>query len=248
MLPLQTLTLVVLCGLPLQWPYRTWPTIPRDLLAGFLCFYGHSIAAIPPRLPLSLAIAYVVWVSTPGSFSSLTLPRHWEFMHNLALSPDEEPEECKICWDDARLAQMPCGHRFCKRCPQLMGEQFQTACPMCRAPLFSKHDRAMFIVSKSAVAISAVNLAIHALRVTRKLQARRYALAVVSLGSMSPMIFHLLFTVYQCRTKGENWWRDSAASSTEPTRGQLKGAGFALVTGLFLFVQTLWVTRSSMYA
>lgn len=248
MLPLQTLTLVFLCALPLQWSYKTWPAISRDLLASVLCLYGHSVTMIPPRLPFSLAIAYVVWVSTPSSFSSLTLPRHSEFMRNLVFPPSEEPEECKICWDDARLAQMPCGHRFCKRCLQLMGEQFQTTCPMCRVPLFSKHDRMMFIVSKSAVAISAVNLAIYALRVFRELQAGKHALAVVSLGSTLPMLFHLAFTIYQCRKKGENWWRDSVTSTTEPTGRQLRAAGFALGSGLFLFVQTLWVTRSKMYA
>jgi hypothetical protein len=106
----------------------------------------------------------------------------------------------------------------------------------------------MFIVSKGAVAISAVNLAIYALRMLREVQAGKYALAVVSLCSTLPMSFHLLFTIYQCRTKGENWWRDSVTSTTEPTSGQLKAAGFALGTGLFLFVQTLWVTRSKMYA
>lgn len=248
MLPLQTLTLVVLCGLPLQWPYRSWPAIPRDLLASLLCIYGHSFTGTPPRLRFSLAVAYVVWVSTPGSFSSLILPRHSEFMHNLTISPDDELEECKVCWDDARLAQRPCGHRFCKRCLQLMGEQFQTSCPMCRVPLFSRHDRAMFVVSKSAVAISAGILDIYALRVMREVQAGKYALAVVSLGSTLPMIFHLLFTIYQCRKKGENWWRDSAENTKEPTSRQLKAAGFALGSGLFLFVQTLWVTRSSMYA
>jgi energy-coupling factor transporter transmembrane protein EcfT len=83
----------------------------------------------------------------------------------------------------------------------------------------------MFVVSKSAVAISAVNLAIYALRVIREIQARTYALAVVSIGSTLPMIFHLLFTTYQCRKKGENLWRDSATSTTEPTGKQLKAAG-----------------------
>lgn len=228
MLPLQTLTLHVLCGLPLQWPYKRWPAIPRDLLASLLCIYGHSLTGTPPRLPFSLAVAYVVWVSTPGSFRSLTLPRHSEFMCNLTLPPNEEPEECKVCWDDVRLARMPCGHRFCKRCLQLMGEQFQTACPMCRVPLFSRHDRAMFIVSKSAVAISALNLAIYApLKVLREVQAGKYALVVISLCSTLPMIFHLLFTTYQCRKKGENWWRDSAENTKEPTSRQLKAAGFA---------------------
>lgn len=248
MLPLQTLTSIVLCALPLQWPYKKWSDISRDLLASLLCIYGHSLTKISSRLPFSLAVAYVVWVSTPGSFSWLTLPRHSEFMRNLTLSPSEEPEECKVCWDEHRLAQMPCGHRFCKNCLQLMGEQFQTSCPMCRVPLFSRHDRAMFVVSKSAVAISAVNLAIYALRVIREVQAGKYALAVVSIGSTLPMIFHLLFTTYQCRKKGEDWWRDSAENSKEPTSRQLKAAGFALGSGLFLFVQTLWVTRSSMYA
>lgn len=248
MLALQTLTLVALCGLPLQWPYKTWPAISRDLLASIHCLYSHSITTLPPRLPFSLAIANVVWVSTASSFSSLTLPRHSEFMQSLVFPPSEEPEECKICWDDALLAQMPCGHRFCKSCLQLMGEQFQTSCPMCRAPLSSKHDRMMFIVSKSAVAISAVNFAIYALRVFREVQARKYTLAVVSLGSTCPMMFHLLFTVYQCRKKGGNWWRDSATSTTEPTGRQLKAAGFAVGNGLLLFVQTLWVRRSSMYA
>ena len=248
MLPLRNLTSNVLCALPLQWPYKKWSDIFRDLLASLLCIYGHSLTGTPPRLPFSLAIAYVVWVSTPGSFSSLTLPRHSEFMHNLTLSPNEGPEECKVCWDDARLARMPCGHRFCKRCLHFMGEQFQTCCPMCRIPLFSRHDRAMFIVSKSAVAIPAVNLPIYTLRVTREVQAGKHALAVVSLGSTLPMLFHLAFTIYQCRKKGENWWRDSATSTTEPTGRQWKAAGFALGGGLFLFVQTLWVTRSSIYA
>jgi hypothetical protein len=119
---------------------------------------------------------------------------------------------------------------------------------MRRVPLFSRHDRAMFVVSKGAVAISAVNLAIYAPRVICEVQAKKYALAVVSLGSTCPMVFHLLFTTYQCRKKGENLWRDSATSTTEPTSGQLEAAGSALGAGLFLFVQTLWVTRSKMYA
>jgi hypothetical protein len=50
-----------------------------------------------------------------------------------------------------------------------------------------------------------------------------------------------------CLRNGENWWRDSA-TPTEPTHGQLMAASFALGTGLFVFFQTLWVTRSSMYA
>jgi hypothetical protein len=86
----------------------------------------------------------------------------------------------------------------------------------------------MFIVSKSAVAISALNLAIYApLRVLREVQAGKYALVVISLCSTLPMIFHLLFTTYQCRKKGENWWRDSAENTKEPTSRQLKAAGFA---------------------
>jgi hypothetical protein len=246
-LPLQTLTLIVLCGLPLQWPHRTWSDVSKDLLACVLCLCGHFTGA-PPRLPFSLAIAYVVWVSTPGSFSSLVLPRHSEFMRTLAFPPGGEPEECKVCWDDEnRLAQMPCGHRFCESCLELIGERFQTACPMCRVPLFSRYDRMMFVVSKSAVAISAVNLAIYSLRLVRELQAGRFVQATVSFGSMFPMVFYLSFTIYQCRKKGENWWRDSA-TPTEPTRGQLQSASFALGTGLFVFFQKLWVTRSSMYA
>jgi RNA polymerase subunit RPABC4/transcription elongation factor Spt4 len=159
MLPLQTLTLVVLCGLPLQWSHRTWSEVLKDLLACVLCLCGHFTRMLP-RLLFSLAIAYVAWVSTPESFSSLTLPRHSKFMRTLFFPPGEEleePEESKVCWDDNnRLAHMPCGHRFCESCLQLMGEQFQTACPMCRVPLFSRHDRMMFIVSKSALAISAI--------------------------------------------------------------------------------------------
>lgn len=203
---------------------------------------------MPPRLPFSLAIAYLIWVSTPGSFSSLTLPRHSEFMRTLVFPPGEESEECKVCWDDKdRLAQMPCGHRFCKNCLQLMGQGFQTACPMCRVPLFSRHDRLMFIVSKSAVAISGVNFAIYSLRLFRELQAGKLIYATVSFGSMLPMVFHLFVMISLCRKNGEHWWRDSA-TATEPTLGQLKAAAFALGTGLFLFFQTLWITRSRMYA
>ena len=249
MLPLQTLTLVALCGLPPQWLHRTWPEVSRDLVASVLCFSGH-FTGMPPRLPLSLAIAYVVWVSTPGSFSSLTLPRHSEFMRNLVFPPTEKPEDCKVCWDEKRLAQVPCGHRFCKSCLQLIGERFQTACPICRTPLFSRYDRMMFMVSKGAVAIASVNLAIYSLRLVRELQASKYALAIVSLGSMSPMVFYLVFAFYQCRQKGEDWWRDSAdpKKPSQPNQGQLKAAAFALGTGLFIFVQTLWIASSGTYA
>jgi hypothetical protein len=249
MLPLKTLTLVVLCGLPPQWLHRTWTEVSRDLVASVLCFSGH-FTGMPPRLPFSLAIAYVVWVSTPGSFSWLTLPRHSEFMRSLVFPPTEQPEDCKVCWDEKRLAQIPCGHRFCKSYLQLIGERYQTSCLVCRTPLFSRYDRMMFMVSKGAVAIAAVNLAIYPLRLVRELQASKYALAIVSLGSMSPMVFYLVFVIFQCRQKGEDWWRDSADPEklSQPTQGRLKAAAFALGTGLFIFSQTLWITRNGIYA
>lgn len=248
MLPAKTLTLAVLCMLPLRWPHRTWSQVSKDFLAFPLCLCLH-LTGMPPILPLSAAIAYVVWVSLPGSFSSLTLPRHSEFMRTLVFPPGEEPDECNVCWDNEnRLAQLPCWHRCCEGCLRLMGQLSQTACPTCRAPLFSKRDRIMFVMSKGSVAVAVVNIAVYSLRLLLNLQAGNFLNAGICFGSMCPMAWYLRAMIGFCRERGESWWRDAAAATKEPASFELKMASFAFGTGVFLFFQTVWITRGSLCA
>lgn len=95
------------------------------------------------------ALGYTTWSLLPGSFTSLDLPSHSAFMKGLG--KQDKQAEYMVCWDKHTLAQLPCGHGLCERCLQLMGRHCQTACPMCRNPLFEVMDWSVLAAMKSAI-------------------------------------------------------------------------------------------------
>lgn len=242
--PSQTLTACVLCSLCFKWPRPAWSGYVRDLVAVLSCLFPHIRKSA--AVSLGLSIAYVAWTLLPGSFASLNLPGYAAFMRSTTLDQpkdDDESDECKVCWDTAHaLAQLPCGHHCCQGCLQLMNEHFQTACPVCRRPLFSSYDRAIFIVTKASVASGAVNTALHFLTCVHEVRSAKYYSALFSLG-FSCMIGRYLWNYWiLVREFGENWWH-GAPATVGLTATSLRAACFALVTGLALLCSTLGTSR-----
>ena len=243
MKPLQALTAVVLCSLPLQYPHSVRSAYISDLIAVLSCLL-LSLRK-PATLSLSLAIAYVVWTLVPGSLSSLNLPSYAKFKRNTVfVHPKDESDECKVCYDTAHaLAQLPCGHRFCEGCLQLMNEHFHTACPMCRRPLFSSYDRTVLAVMKASVACGAVNAALHLLVCVHELRSAQYYSAIFSLGFSCAIGRYLWHVGVLVRAFGENWWRGGATTmGTTPV--SVRAVCLALGSGVFLLCQTLWTSKA----
>lgn len=249
--PLQVLTAGVLCTLLFQRPLPVWSSFARDFIASLTCLFLHRYSYATASL--SLAVAYVVWtLLLPGSFASLHLPSYATFMRTTTLiqiqSKEDEDEssqqECKVCWDTAHaLAQLPCGHHCCQGCLNLMNEHLQTACPVCRRPLFSAYDRSIFVTTKAGVACAAVNCFLHFLMGVHELRGAQYYSAVLSFGFACAIGRYLWFVGVLVREFGENWWR-GAPATVGLTAMSLRAAGIALATGVVLLCQTLWTTRA----
>jgi hypothetical protein len=243
MIPLQALTAGVLCSLFLQWPRATWSGYVRDLVAGLSCLALNLRK--PATLSLSLAIAYVVWTFVPGSLSSLNLPSYAKFRRTTVfVEPKDESDECRVCYDTAHaLAQLPCGHRFCEGCLQLMNEHFHTACPMCRRPLFSSYDRTVFVMFKASVTCGAVNAILHLLMCIHEVRSAQYYAAVFSFGFSCLISRYLWHIGVLVRAFGENWWR-GGATAMGMTPVSVRAACLGLGSGVFLLCQTLWTSRA----
>jgi ABC-type nickel/cobalt efflux system permease component RcnA len=241
--PIQALTAGVLCSLLLQYPRPTLSAYIPDLIAILSCLLLHLRE--PTTLSLSLAIAYAAWTFLPGSFASLNLPSYTTFKRNTTfIQPKNDSDECKVCWDTAHaLAQLPCGHHVCEGCLDLMNEHFQTACPMCRRPLFSSYDRAVFVLTKGSAACGAVNTILHLLVCVHEVRSAKYYSAMFSLGFSCMIGRHLWMYWTLIQHFGENWWRGSPATKGE-SAVSLRAAGLALVTGIVLLCSTLCTSRA----
>jgi hypothetical protein len=244
MIPLQALTAGVLGSLLLQWPRPVWSDYVRDIIAGLSCLALHLRNS--PAVALSLSIAYAVWNLLPGTFASLDLPNYATFMRTTTLvqPKDGESDECKVCWDTSHpLAQLPCGHHCCEGCLQLMNEHFQTACPMCRRPLFSAYDRAIFVVTKASVACGAVNTVLHLLVCVHEARSAQPYGAALAFGISCALGRYLWVWSIIVQEFGADWWR-GAPKTVGLNAMSLRSAGLALVTGIFLLCQTLWTNRA----
>lgn len=246
MLPLQALTAAVLCSLSLQYPHPVASAYIPDLLALLSSYLLHLLTK-PPTLPLTLALAYAAWTFLPGSFASLNLPSYATFKRTTTfITPKEdasESDECRVCWDTAHaLAQLPCGHRVCEGCLDLMNEHCQTACPMCRRPLFASSDAACFVLTKASVAVGVVNTTLHVLVCVHEVRSGHNLGAMLSFGFSCMIGRYLWLYGILIRNFGENWWRGSPATVGSSTRS-VKAACLALVTGIGLLCSTLWTSR-----
>jgi hypothetical protein len=240
--PMQAFTAAVLCSLLLQYPRPAFSNYIPDLTAILSCLLLHLRK--PTTLSLSLAIAYATWTFLPGSFASLNLPNYATFKRTTTfIQPKDDSDECKVCWDTAHaLAQLPCRHHVCEGCLDLMNSHFQTACPICRAPLFCSNDRACFVLTKAAVACGAVNTTLHLLVCVYEVRSGPNLSAMLSFGFSCMIGRYLRMYWVLIRNFGEDWWRGSPATVGSST-WSVQAAGLALVTGIGLLCSTLWTSR-----
>ena len=241
---LKALTFATLCSLPLRWSRSASEALVRDLIACLSCLVLHIYEL--PSLSLSFAIAYSVWMLLPGSLDSLNLPKYAQFMQSVTIAQHAD-EECKVCWDTAHpLARLSCGHLCCIGCLKLMYKHFQTACPMCRIPLFSTNDRIILVVAKASVACASVNMVLHVLMCIHELQTAHYFGALFSLSFSCGLGWYISATYVLVGEFGDNWWRGTAGT-VGPDPMTLQSACIALGTGSILLCQTLWTTRAIAY-
>ena len=192
---------------------------------------------------LILAIGYTAFTCIPGSFPSGNLPSHATFMRGLKLvEAKDDGEECRICLDDEqRLAKLPCGHRFCIGCLELMGKTLQTACPYCRRPLFGRYDRLVYIATKGATTILVINPILLSLQGIDDARKHHYINASTSLASLCMSGYWLTQVGYLCLQTGEFWWRGLPDVGLDKT-AVLSGC-CACVSGVTAMWQLLWAIK-----
>lgn len=152
-----------------------------------------------------LALGYIVWNALPGSFD-YDLPSHAAFMRSLHVQ--NQLGDCIICWDARILADLPCKHRSCKDCLQLMGEYGQTACPLCRKPLFGALDWPVLVIMKTLVASMAIHNALCLLNAQYELRQGFIGYTLVWMAALSITAGSLWYVVVAVvMPNEENWWR-----------------------------------------
>lgn len=209
-----SLTPAVLCTLLLRWWHTTQRQMIIDLTACMLCLALYPMKQ--PQLPLALAVAYTVWTHLSISYEASGLPSHSTFMRNLVfVKQGRKPDDCIVCWDhEHRLAQLFCGHRCCDRCLQLLGEDSQTTCPLCRRSLFSVDnglfcDRVEAAAWKGMVVCLALPTALHFLAGLHDVQRAQAPEALLSFVCALLYGFFLL-------TMAGSIWRYGAKSYMGP--------------------------------
>lgn len=204
-----TITLGILSVILLQSHRRLTVQRVRDILAYVICLILHNLSR--PLLSLCLAIVYTTWVSLPGSFASLSLPSYTQFMKQTIFQPPPhtDDEKCIVCWnEEAALSKLPCKHTACKNCLEAMGSAYQTACPLCKHPLFSIHDRLIFCLSKAYVSIQAVTSTLHLMVLYDAVQHYRYINIALGLALFIFLSWMLVKGyIPLIKSGGENWWR-----------------------------------------
>lgn len=241
-----TITLAILALTLLQWHNRSWIYRISDILAYVSCLALHNLSH--PLLSLCLAVFYTTWASLPGSFASLTLPSHARFLSTTTFAspphPSEE-EKCMVCWEEETpLASLPCKHFTCKSCLLAMGQALQTACPLCKHPLFSIHDKTLLFINKATLSIQSITVMLHFLIFWDVIQHLRYWNIVVETSLMG-FLGWLLFNVYLplIEQGGQDWWRLSAGYKGGVGRG-IGVIATSLVCGVVVLVQTVYTNRN----
>jgi hypothetical protein len=186
----------------------TWQRqIPNDILAYSTCLVlQHYLPQSRGIWAFCLALGYTTWNLLPGSFASLDLPSHSSFMQRLKLQ--DKQAECLICWGLHTLAKLPCGHGVCKPCLHSMGKHCQTACPMCRTPLFGVMDWPALAAMKTAISSLTVVIPL-CLRVALDEGKRNhYRNFAIWMGCFYFTGFMLCGAVTRMVIpRGDNWWR-----------------------------------------
>ena len=181
-----------------------------------------------------LAMGYTLWNLLPGSFALFDLPSHSTFMRNLRVQ--DQPGRCIVCWDTRILAALPCKHESCNDCLQLMGEYGQTACPLCRTPLFGARDWPVLAAMKTVVASMGVQTALCLLNAQYEI--RRGGLLntvvwVVASCFTVPVFWCVL--MYIVIPNSDDWWCKSSGRFSSTTTGA------SVVSSVGVIVMVLWL-------
>jgi hypothetical protein len=124
------------------------------------------------------------------------------------LTLQDEKAECITCWDTHLLANMPCGHGVCVGCLQLMGTHCQTACPMCRTPLFGILDWPVLAAMKTAITSFTVFIPLCLRCALDEAKQSQYRNFVVWMGCFYFTVFILWWAVTRTVIpRGQDWWR-----------------------------------------
>jgi hypothetical protein len=163
-----------------------------------------------------LALEYTIWNILPGYFALFDLPSHSAFMRDLRMR--EQPGKCIVCWDTRPLAELPCNHQSCKDCLQLMGEYGQTACPLCRTPLFGARDWPVLAAMKTVVASMGVQTALCLLSAQFEIRRGHVLNSVVWMvvSSIAVPIFCCV-VAYMIVPNSEDWWCKSSGRFSSAT-------------------------------
>lgn len=184
----------------------TWHRIAQNIVV-WSCSVGLLHLSQPREVwTFCLALGYTVWNLLPGSFTSLNLPTHSTFMRTLEVQ--DKQAECMVCWEELCLAALPCRHEACERCLQLMGDDCQTACPMCRKPLFGVLDWQVLAAMKTSVVSMAITSTICFPEALHEILRRHYLHG----GIWMACHFLVGFMLWLIVTRGiiprkETWWR-----------------------------------------
>ncbi|KAK6000033.1 hypothetical protein QM012_004021 [Aureobasidium pullulans] len=122
-----------------------------------------------------------------------------------------------------------------------MGLAFQTACPLCKHPLFSLNDRLIFCVSKASMSIQAVTSILQFLILYDTVQHYRYFNTAIQLALIT-FLGWMLVNAYipLIKSGGENWWR--------PYASYKGGMGRAIGTVVFTFAINTAVLCQTLYS
>jgi hypothetical protein len=239
------ITLGILALTLLQWHCNSWIYQISDIVAYLGCLILHITSH--PLLSLCLATLHTTWSILPGSFASLHLPSHTKFMAETKYtSPPHasEDERCIICWDEETpLAHLPCNHTVCASCLTAMGSAYQTACPLCKHPLFTKHDHILLFINKASLSIQSLTTLLHCLVLWDEIQHLRYWNTIIGclfLGFMGWITVKAYIPII--KQGGENWWRPHASSKDGVGRG-IRMIGFSFVLNAAVLSQTVYANR-----
>jgi hypothetical protein len=181
-----------------------------------------------------LALGHTVWNLLPGSFALFDLPGHSTFMRTLRMR--DQPGKCIVCWDTRPIAELPCKHESCRDCLQLMGEYGQTACPLCRTPLFGARDWPVLAAMKTVVASMGVQTALCLLNAQYEIrQGGIWNIVVWMVASCFTVPIFWCVVVYIIVPNSEDWWCKSSGRFSSATTGASVSSSVGVI------VMVLWL-------
>lgn len=220
---IHALTVLALSCLFVFWHRRPLKQRFIDLVICFSCSGLHHAKFQLPLLSLALAISYTLFTCSPGNFASLTLQTYPDFKRGLPIVPtitndsgEMVEEDCPVCYDSNQIiAQLPCNHRCCISCLDLMAKRLYTMCPQCRTPLFAVYDHWIYVLYKGAMASLGTCLTLCAVVGVHFFRNGAWGntYALLYLGSVFPMGYFFQWYCDIMRLFGDDWWRGRGNNS-----------------------------------